>query len=236
MKCMIIDHCVGKQNKFAGIMATNIGGTQLMPLQVNVPLQLCLLLTLAVPGTFGQQSTTGQTDSLPIQRMAEAIRKQLVTLPQYGVFDDLHFAIKGSTVILRGEASRPTLKSAAENAVKKIEGVQSVENEIEVLPLSPNDDRIRAAVYRSIYGHPAMTRYTSNRGPQFNSLTRRTMGITQDPPIGWHAIHIIVKNGNVTLKGVVQNSSDAAIAEMRANITPGVFSVDNDLLVANQEK
>ena len=168
--------------------------------------------------------------------MAEAIRKQLVTLPQYGVFDDLHFAIKGSTVILRGEASRPTLKSAAENAVKKIEGVQNVENEIEVLPLSPNDDRIRAAVYRNIYSHPSMTRYTSNRGPQFLSLTRRTMGITQDPPVGWHAIHIIVKNGNVTLKGVVQNSGDAAIAGMRANTTPGVFSVDNDLMIANQEK
>ena len=203
-------------------------------------LQLSLLLTVAVTGAFPQssakQSEGKQTDSAPMQRMAEAIRKQLVTLPQYSVFDDLHFAIKGSTVILRGEASRPTLKSAAENVVKKIEGVQSVENEIEVLPLSPNDDRIRAAVYYNIYSHPAMTRYTANRGPQFNSLTRRTMGISQDPPIGWHAIHIIVKNGNVTLKGVVLNSGDAAIAGMRANTTPGVFSVDNDLLVANQEK
>jgi hyperosmotically inducible protein len=195
-----------------------------------------LLITVTAPVVFSQQSNTEQKDSTPVLRMAEAIRKQLVTLPQYSVFDDLHFAIKGSTVILRGEASRPTLKSAAENAVKKIEGVQTVENEIEVLPLSPNDDRIRAAVYRNIYSQPTLQRYTSNRGPQFNSLTRRTMGITQDPPIGWHAIHIIVKNGNVTLKGVVQNSSDAAIAGMRANTTPGVFSVDNDLMVANQEK
>lgn len=203
-------------------------------------LQISLLLTVAVTGAFSQssakQSDEKQTDSVPIQRMAEAVRKQLVTLPQYSVFDDLHFAIKGSTVILRGEASRPTLKSAAENVVKKIEGVQTVENEIEVLPLSPNDDRIRAAVYYNIYSHPAMLRYTANRGPQYLSLARRTMGITQDPPIGWHAIHIIVKNGNVTLKGVVQNSGDAAIAGMRANTTPGVFSVDNDLLVANQEK
>ena len=203
-------------------------------------LQLSLLLTVAATGAFSQskdkQSDRKPIDSAPIQRMAEAIRKQLVTLPQYSVFDNLHFAIKGSTVILRGEASRPTLKSAAENVVKKVEGVQNVVNEIEVLPLSPNDDRIRAAVYYNIYSHPAMTRYTSNRGPQFLSLTRRTMGITQDPPIGWHAIHIIVKNGNVTLVGVVQNSGDAAIAGMRANTTPGVFSVDNDLMVANQEK
>ena len=199
-------------------------------------LQSGLLFMIVAPGTFCQQTDAQQKDSTSILRMAEAVRKQLVTLPQYGVFDDLHFAIKGSTVILRGEASRPALKSAAENVVKKVEGVQTVENEIEVLPLSPNDDRIRAAVYRSIYSQPVLQRYTANRGRQFSSLTRRTMGITQDPPIGWHAIHIIVKNGNVTLKGAVQTSGDAAIAEMRANTTPGVFSVDNDLVVANQEK
>jgi osmotically-inducible protein OsmY len=209
---------------------------QSMLTRIGFLLPLGLLFTLAVTEIFSQQSDTQQKDSTAILHMAEAIRKQLVTLPQYGVFDDLHFAIKGSTVILRGEASRPTLKSAAENAVKKIEGVQNIQNEIEVLPLSPNDDRIRAALYRSIYSQPALQRYTSNRGPRFNSLTRRTMGITQDPPVGWHAIHIIVKNGNVTLKGAVQNSGDAAIAEMRANTTPGVFSVDNDLIVANQEK
>ena len=193
-----------------------------------------LLFTFAASGAFSQPADT-QKDSAPVLHQAEAIRKALVTLPQYGVFDDLHFALKGNTVILRGEASRPTLKSAAENVVKQVEGVQTVINEIEVLPLSPNDDRIRAAVYRSIYSQPALQRYTANRGPQFLSLTRRTMGITQDPPLGWHAIHIIVKNGNVTLKGVVLNSGDAAIANMRANITPGVFSVDNDLLVANEE-
>ncbi len=212
------------------------GEVEVKLLRVRVLLQLGLLLTLAAPRSFSQGSQAKQQDSTPVLRMAEAIRKQLVTLPQYSVFDDLHFAIKGSTVILRGEASRPTLKSAAENVVKKVEGVQTVENEIEILPLSPNDDRIRAAVYYNIYSHPAMLRYTANRGPQFLSLTRRTMGITQDPPIGWHAIHIIVKNGNVTLKGAVLNSGDAAIAGMRANTTPGVFSVDNDLVVANQEK
>src|SRR6185437_8835970 len=152
-----------------------------------------------------------------VLRIAKQVRKSILTLPEYGVFDYLHFAIKGNTVILKGEASRPILKSSAENVVKKIEGVGSVENDIEVLPNSPNDDRIRAAVYRRIYGQPSLQKYTSNRGPRFTSLTRRTMGITYDPPIGYHAIHIIVKNGNVTLYGIVDNEADFAMAEMQAN-------------------
>ena len=93
-----------------------------------------------------------------VLRIAKEVRKQIVTLPQYGVFDYIHFAIKGSTVILEGEASRPTLKSAAENVVKKIEGVTNVQNEIEVLPLSPSDDRIRTAVYIRIYRSPTLHR------------------------------------------------------------------------------
>ena len=144
--------------------------------------------------------------------------------------------LKAKTVILEGQASRPTLKSSAENVTKKVEGVEHVDNQIEVLPNSPNDDRIRAAVYYRIYGQPQLQKYTSNRGPQFLSLTRRTMGITYDPPIGYHAIHIIVKNGNVTLIGAVDNSSDAAIAGIQANSTPGVFSVDNNLFVTSDEK
>jgi len=158
-------------------------------------------------------------------------------LPQYGVFDNIHFAIKGdNNVILRGKVSRPTLKSGAENVVKKIEGVGTVENEIEVLPLSTNDDRIRAAVYASIYRYGPLQRYTSNRGGGRQGMTvaRKAGGITADPPIGWHAIHIIVQNGNVTLVGVVDNAGDLAIAEMRANQVSGVFSVDNDLQVAGK--
>ena len=192
---------------------------------------LALSAALAVSNSQAAPKQTG-----PDQRMIEAIRKAIVTLPQYGVFDDIHFAIKGREVTLMGEASRPVLKSSAEQAVKRVEGVESVVNKIEVLPNSPNDDRIRAAVYARIYGNPQLQKYTSNRGPQFNSLTRRTMGITNDPPIGWHAIHIIVKNGNVTLKGVVDNSQDLALAEMRANSVPGVFSVENELYVPQGEK
>ena len=180
-------------------------------------------------------ATKNSKESITLQT-AEKIRKAIVTLPQYGVFDSLHFGIQGHTVILKGEASRPTLKSGAERVVKDIEGVENVRNEIDVLPLSPNDDRLRAIVYARIYSSPTLQKYTSNRGPQYLSLTRATMGITQDPPIGWHSIHIIVKNGHVTLTGVVNNQADASIAGMQANTTAGVFSVDNDLMVANEGK
>lgn len=172
-----------------------------------------------------------------VLRIAKEVRKQIVTLPQYGVFDDIQFGIKGQTLILQGSASRPLLKSSAEKVVEKIEGVESVENQIEVVPLSPNDDRIRAVVYARIYGYPALQKYTSNRGGgRWLSLTRIVAGITNDPPIGYHAIHIIVKNGNVTLKGVVDNDGDLALAEMRANQTPGVFSVMNNRLVTNEKQ
>jgi hyperosmotically inducible periplasmic protein len=191
-------------------------------------------LVLFTPVVLAQQEATSlDAKQQAVLKLAEEVRKKIVTVPQYGVFDSIHFALKGSAVILRGEASRPSLKSGIENAVKRIEGVSSVENQIEVLPLSPNDDRIRAAVYASIYRYPALQRYTSNRGvPRGGrSIARVAGGITNDPPIGYHAIHIIVKNGNVTLTGVVDSEADLAIAEMRANSVPGVFSVDNDLQV-----
>jgi hyperosmotically inducible periplasmic protein len=201
---------------------------------------LLCFASFALPGTAAQQTSSqapaaDSASQASMLRIAKEVRKAILTLPEYGVFDYIHFAIKGRTVILRGEASRPILKSSAENVVKKIEGVESVQNDIGVLPNSPNDDRIRAAVYYRIYSQPSLQKYTSNRGPQFSSLTRRTAGITYDPPIGYHAIHIVVKNGNVTLVGAVDNSSDAAIAGMQANLTPGVFSVDNDLFVASKD-
>ena len=184
-----------------------------------------------------KSDTAAQPDAAQqkVLQLAKQVQSAILKLPQYGVFDNIYFGIKGGTVTLSGQASRPILKSSAENVVKKIEGVQSVDNQIEVLPVSPNDDRIRAAVYRRIYGNPTLQRYTSNRGPssRWRSLTARTMGITNDPPIGYHAIHIIVKNGNVTLKGAVDNTSDSAMAEMQANTTPGVFSVTNDLFVTS---
>jgi hypothetical protein len=204
-----------------------------------LPSILCGIFTFAViaPCAIPQDQNAGSdANQQAVLKMAKEVRKQIVTQPQYGVFDNIHFAIQGDTVILRGEASRPTLKSGIESSVKRIDGVKNVTNEIEVLPNSPNDDRIRATVYRSVYSAPSLQRYTANRGGmnRMPSVARAAGGITNDPPIGYHAIHIIVKNGNVTLTGVVDTESDFAIAGMRANTVPGVFSVDNQLEVARK--
>jgi hypothetical protein len=170
--------------------------------------------------------------------MISDVRKQIVRLSQYGVFDHLWFGIVDRTIVLRGFASRPILKSAAGSAIKGIKGVEQVKNEIEVLPLSQNDDRIRASVYQRIYSSPALSKYTSNRGgPRRSSpLTRNALGITNDPPIGYHSIHIIVKNGEVTLYGVVDNSFDFTVAEVQAKSAPLTFGVFNELVVARDEK
>jgi Predicted periplasmic or secreted lipoprotein len=141
------------------------------------------------------------------------IRHELVMLPWYNIFDNFQFRVdEGGNVTLSGEVTRPTLKSDAENVVRRIEGVRSVTNNIEVLPLSPMDDRIRVAEYRSIYGFGALNRYALGAVP---------------------SIHIIVKNGHVTLTGVVANEADRNIANIRANGVPGVFSVTNELRVEN---
>ena len=144
------------------------------------------------------------------ERIMREVRHELVMLPYYGVFDNLAYKVDGFTVTLMGQVTRPTLKSDAENVVKKIEGVEKVKNEIEVLPLSPNDDRIRRATYRAIYGHSGLDRYA----------------LQAVPPI-----HIIVTNGNVTLEGVVANEGDKNLAGIRANGVSGVFSVKNNLRV-----
>jgi hyperosmotically inducible periplasmic protein len=151
---------------------------------------------------------TGPVDEA---RMVQEVRHQLVMLPYFGVFDDLGFTVNGGTVTLVGQVTQPVLKSDAGNTVKKVEGVTSVVNNIEVLPLSPNDDNIRRGVYRAIYGDPMLsTRYG------FRALP---------------SIHIIVKNGNVRLEGVVANEMDRNVAGIRANAVPGAFHVDNDLKV-----
>ena len=199
-------------------------------LAFSLSLSAAPLIAQAPPPSPPTAAGTSQDD---IMRIAQQVEKKILGLPEYGVFDDIHFGIRGKTVFLYGSASRPILKTVAEKAVKSIKGVENVDNQIQVLPNSPNDDRIRAEVYRAIYSGP-LAKYTGNRGfgsNDANSIARRAGGITNDPPLGYHAIHIIVKNGNVTLKGVVLNSMDAAIANIRANGVPGVFSVSNDLVV-----
>jgi hyperosmotically inducible protein len=205
------------------------------------PLLTATLLSFALSAspTLAQQvqpdPTWSQEDTL---RIVREVQKQLSSLSDYSVFDWITFGIHGKTIVLKGYASRPILKEEAGRVVKKIEGIESVDNQIEVLPLSPNDDRIRAAVYNRIYTQPALRKYNANQGslaqamgPGGRSFGLMAGGITNNPPIGFHAIHIIVNNGHVTLYGVVLNNSDAAIAGMQANSAPGAFSVDNDLIV-----
>jgi hyperosmotically inducible periplasmic protein len=178
--------------------------------------------------------TWSQQDGL---RIVQEVQKKLSRLPNLGVFDWLTFGIRGKQIVLKGYASRPVLKSDAENAVKGIQGIDSVDNQIEVLPNSPNDDRIRAAVYNRLYTQATLRKYNANQGSIGRAIgpgagiALAAGGITNTPPIGYHAIHIIVKNGNVTLYGAVLNQMDSSIAEIQANSTPGVFSVDNDLIV-----
>jgi osmotically-inducible protein OsmY len=206
------------------------------PARVIACISSLVLLASAIYAQDQAQDANSDSKQQAVLALAKEVRKQIVTLPQYGVFDNIHFGIQGSTVILRGQASRPTLKSGIENSVKRINGVKTVTNEIEVLPVSGNDDRIRAAVYASIYGYAPLQKYTSNRGggARMPSVARAAGGITNDPPIGYHAIHIIVKRGNVALTGVVDSDSDLAMAGIRANQVSGVFSVDNDLQVAGK--
>jgi hyperosmotically inducible protein len=146
-------------------------------------------------------------------RVMREVRHELVMLPYYGVFDNLAYRVDGSTVTLLGQVTRPTLKSDAEKAVKGIEGVDRVNNQLQVLPLSPMDDQIRRAEYRAIYGQTGLDRYA----------------LQAIPPI-----HIIVNNGHVTLEGVVANQTDKDLAGVRANGVSGVFSVTNNLRVENR--
>jgi hyperosmotically inducible protein len=140
--------------------------------------------------------------------LVKEVRHELVMLPYYGVFDNIAYRVDGPKVTLFGQVRQPKLKSDAEKAVKSIEGVNMVENEIEVLPLSPSDDSTRVAVYRAIYSRSALERY------QLSSV----------PPI-----HILVKNGDVTLEGVVATEGDKDIAGIAANGAGGVHRVVNNL-------
>ena len=148
-----------------------------------------------------------------VDRIVKEAHHELVMLPFYGMFDNLLYKVSADgTLTLLGEVSRPTLKSDAERAVKDIEGVERVDNQIRVLPVSPNDDRIRRATYRKIYGHSVLSQY------QLRAV----------PPI-----HIVVDNGHVKLEGVVARQMEKQVAGMQANSVSGVFSVENNLRVEN---
>jgi hyperosmotically inducible protein len=184
---------------------------------MNVPAMVVLLFAFVLP-----QSQSGNDSHLAIrpgpqdsneQHIAKEVRHELLMLPYYSIFDDLEFSVNGDTVTLLGSVVNPTLKKDAENAVKHIEGVHQVNNQIKVLPPSPEDDRIRLQVARAIYNQDSLYRYFQGAIP---------------------SIHIIVENGHVTLKGVVDNQSDDTLAKMAANQVPGVFSVNDDLQIGGQ--
>jgi len=144
------------------------------------------------------------------ERIVREVRHELLMLPYFGVFDYIAYKVDGYNVTLLGQVVRPSLKPDAENAVKRIEGVEKVDNQIEVLPPSPADEGLRLRLFRAIYGEPVLEKYA--------------LGV-QKP------IRIIVKNGHVTLEGVVDSEGDKNIAGIRANGIPGTFSVTNNLQV-----
>ena len=171
---------------------------------------VAVAIMLAVFPAFAQQNRPNQPSDKAVQRIQREVRHELLMLPYLGVFDNLAYKVDGYNVTLYGQVTRPTLKSDAENVVKRIEGVEKVDNQIEVLPPSPTDDRLRRQLYRAIYGYPPLQKYA--------------LGVQQP-------IRIIVKNGNVTLEGVVDNEADKNVAGIRAKGVPGIFSVTNNLQV-----
>ena len=169
-----------------------------------------ILLGAVAPGWADKTNDGSGHD--PQGRVTREVRHELVMLPYYGGFDDLSYRVDGETVTLMGGVTRPQLKDDAGKAIKDIEDVEGVDNKIEVLPLSPNDDSIRVATYHAIYGDTGLSRY-------------ETRAVSP--------IHIIVRNGLITLKGVVGTEMDKNIAYIRANGVHGAFSVTNELTVGN---
>lgn len=178
-------------------------------------LGLCMGVVAAHGQTGNAQSGSNAQQSNGLQRSEQRITREvhheLVMLPQLTIFDNLKYQVNGSEVTLQGEVVHAVLKDEAQNAVKKIEGVEKVNNQIDILPPSPMDDRIRLKVAHALFG---------NDSPLF----RYALGAL--PPI-----HIIVKSGHVTLEGVVDSDSDKNLAYTKANGVPGVFSVTNNLVV-----
>jgi len=171
-------------------------------------------LSVALLGVVCLTLAHAQRDAQPsdrsLQRITKEVRHELIMLPYLDVFDNLAFKVDGNNVTLLGSVTRPTLKSDAERVVKGIEGVEKVDNQIEVLPPSPMDDQLRLRLYRAIYGYPSLERYAM--------------------PVN-KPIRIIVKGGHVSLEGVVDSEADKNTAGIRANGVPGIFSVENNLQV-----
>ncbi|PYX50984.1 MAG: transport-associated protein [Acidobacteria bacterium] len=178
-------------------------------MQQRLPILLVVLLALSTL-VSAQDVPRDQPNGKSQDRITREVRHELLMLPYFGVFDYIAFKVEGYNVTLLGQVVRPSLKSDAENAIKHIEGIEKVDNQIEVLPPSSMDDRLRLRLFRAIYGYPALQKYE--------------LGV-QKP------IRIIVKSGRVTLEGVVDSEADKNLAGLRANGVSGTFSVTNNLQV-----
>lgn len=164
-------------------------------------LAVCLM---AVVHSNGQQPAASE-------RLVKEVRHHVLMLPYFNVFDNIAFKLDGYNVTLLGQVTRPSLRTDAEAAVREIEGVEKIDNQIEVLPPSPSDDRLRLRHFQAIYGYSALQRYA--------------LGVIKP-------IRIIVKNGHVSLEGVVDSESDKNLVGIRANGVSGTFSVTNNLVVS----
>src|SRR5215213_205389 len=175
--------------------------------QIAIRLFATLLLALAPAVAMAQGAANPQ--------LTRRVRRELVTLPYYGVFDNLAYSINGGNVTLYGQVVRPSTRSDAERRVRRLPGVTRVVNDIQVLPLSNFDDQIRVATYRSIANMGGLHRYLRGANP---------------------SLHIVVNRGHVTLEGVVSGSGDRTLAYHAANRVPGVFSVTNNLRVEGEAR
>jgi hyperosmotically inducible periplasmic protein len=178
-------------------------GGEIMLKRISMSAVVIALAVSIVPISVARQRNAND-------RFTERIRKELVTLPYYGVYDNLSFQVNGSVVTLYGQVVRPSTRTEAERRVKRIEGVDRVVNNIRVLSPSSFDDGIRRRIYRAIFSSDGLYRYAMGANP---------------------SIHIIVDRGHVTLDGVVSSQMDSQLAYMAANGVPGVFSVTNNLRV-----
>jgi hyperosmotically inducible protein len=185
---------------------------------------------------FALAATQGSgAQSIGVRETTSSVQRALERLPYYGVFDFLAFGVERGTVTIIGYAYYGGLKEAAEVAVRRAPGVDEVANKVEVLPASQQDDRIRWATFYTIYTDAFLSRYApGGPGGVVREIyeSRRFPGMRQ--PLGSYAIHIVVKNGHTSLFGVVDNKADRQIAEVRAREVSGVFSVENEIVVAKK--
>jgi osmotically-inducible protein OsmY len=176
-------------------------------------------------------TATARSQSPTPDDTVQSVRRMLERLPYYGVFDFIVFSVDRGTVTLAGFSFHSNLRADAEMAAKRASGVDTVVNKIELLPASPNDDRIRWATYYRIYTDNFLSRY----GPGEHEVRRELRDEQRFPgmqPVGRYPIHIVVKNGRTMLLGVVDNATDRQVVELRAREVTGVFEVQNSLVVA----